>query len=312
LWTISFPQGEARRLTNDLADYSSLIDATPYAKVLAAVQITNISQLCVATAEDLSKVQQITSGEVSMTDVVTGRDGKLVGISYGRLWTMNADGSRRVELSVLNDAGWLTACNPFMVFVASHGGVADLMRIDADGSNAKRLASGAMWSPACSPDGKFVFYADIAQPGWRIRRVSIDGGDPVDVAENLGESMPGNVSISPDGTLLSYPFDVYTPEPALKVAVVPIAGGPPLKVINVPAGMDGPRWSPDGRGLQYLLTRGGATNLWEQPLAGGEAKQLTKFTSGLIVGFSWSSDHSKLLLTGVSVSSDVVLLSNLH
>jgi Tol biopolymer transport system component len=72
------------------------------------------------------------------------------------------------------------------------------------------------------------------------------------------------------------------------------------------------RWSPDGKKLHYLLTRDGATNIWEKSLRGGEAKQLTGFTSGLIFDFNWSSDHTKLLLTRGSVSSDVILLSNLR
>ncbi len=85
-----------------------------------------------------------------------------------------------------------------------------------------------------------------------------------------------------------------------------------MKTFDVPGGIRDLRWSPDGKGLQFLLTRNGATNLWEQPLAGGEPKQLTGFTSGLIFDFAWSSDHSKLLLTRGSVSSDVILLSSVQ
>jgi hypothetical protein len=80
----------------------------------------------------------------------------------------------------------------------------------------------------------------------------------------------------------------------------------------VPGGIGDLRWSPDRKKLQYLLTRDGATNIWEQPVTGGKAKQLTGFTSGLIFDFNWSSVHSKLLLTRGSVSGDVVLLRNLH
>ena len=71
-------------------------------------------------------------------------------------------------------------------------------------------------------------------------------------------------------------------------------------------------WSPDGTGIQYLMNRNGATNLWEQPLSGGKPKQVTKFTSGLIFDFSWSFDRKHLLLTRGEISSDAVLLSNLH
>ena len=168
-----------------------------------------------------------------------------------------------------------------------------------------------MWGPACTPDAKFVFYAANALPRWKIRRVSIDGGDPVDMTENPGESIPGRVAISPDGTLLAFPFDEYTP-PATNLAIASIAGGPPLKTIKAPPGLGGPRWSPDGKSLQYLLTRNNATNLWEQPVAGGAPKQITTFSSGQIFDFNWTADRKQLLITRGEITSDVVLLSNLR
>lgn len=72
------------------------------------------------------------------------------------------------------------------------------------------------------------------------------------------------------------------------------------------------RWSPDGKGLQYLLTNGDATNIWEQPLAGGSPRQITRFTSGHIFDFSWSLDGKQLFMSRGEVTSDVVLLSNLR
>jgi hypothetical protein len=50
-------------------------------------------------------------------------------------------------------------------------------------------------------------------------------------------------------------------------------------------------------------------NLWEQSLAGGEPQQFTKFSSGRIFDFDWSSDGKQLLLMRGDKISDVVLLS---
>jgi hypothetical protein len=58
------------------------------------------------------------------------------------------------------------------------------------------------------------------------------------------------------------------------------------------------RWSPDGKGLQSLVTRDGITNIWEQPLAGGKPKQLSKFTSGLIFDFTVLFLHAIARLPG--------------
>jgi hypothetical protein len=59
-----------------------------------------------------------------------------------------------------------------------------------------------------------------------------------------------------------------------------------------------------------VLTRNGASNIWEQPLTGGPPYQLTKFTSGLIANFAWSRDGKQLLLTKFNRTSDVILISN--
>lgn len=207
-----------------------------------------------------------------------------------------------------------------MVFASHEAGSIVLTRVNADGSHATTLVGGSLWgptcatctrrAPACSPDGRFVFYVNVEQPQ-KIWRIPIEGGAPVEIAEVLGDMVSGRLSVSPDGNLLAYAYEQYTVPPAgWNLTVIPIGGGAPITKFKVPGGIGGPRWSPDGEGLQYLLTQDGATNIWEQPLAGGEPKQLTKFTSGLIFDFNWSSDHTKLLLTRGGISSDVVLLNN--
>jgi hypothetical protein len=133
----------------------------------------------------------------------------------------------------------------------------------------------------------------------------------VEIGPGMGEGITGSVNASPDGKLLSYTFDQYHPN-GWKLAVLPARGGAAIKIFDVPGGANRVRWSPAGASLQYLVTQNGASNILEQPLAGGKPKKLTKFTSGLIFDFRWSSDHQRLLLTRGDVTSDVVLISNLR
>ena len=60
------------------------------------------------------------------------------------------------------------------------------------------------------------------------------------------------------------------------------------------------------------MTREGATNVWEQRLAGGEPRQITKFSSGRIFDFSWTRDGKQLLLAKGETASDVVVITNVH
>jgi Tol biopolymer transport system component len=71
-------------------------------------------------------------------------------------------------------------------------------------------------------------------------------------------------------------------------------------------------WSGDGHALQYVLTRGGVGNIWEQPLAGGPAKQITHFKGELIRDFGWSHDGEQLVVARGHLNSNVVLISNFH
>jgi Tol biopolymer transport system component len=94
------------------------------------------------------------------------------------------------------------------------------------------------------------------------------------------------------------------------LAAVPAEGGEPLYHFDAPAGLFGLAWSPDNKALDYALTREGVSNLWEQPLAGGPARQLTHFKSDLILDFAWSLDGKQLALARGNYNSNVVLISN--
>ncbi len=147
----------------------------------------------------------------------------------------------------------------------------------------------------------------------KILRLPIEGGEPKVVGEIPGVAIRGTMRASPDGQFLAFPYDVYVQQPAIKLAVISIDRGQIYKTFDSPPGVYREaclRWSPDGKALQYLLSKGDATNIWEQPLAGGSPKQITNFTSGRIFDFNWSQDGKLLLTSRGEITSDVVLLSN--
>ncbi|MGA8451183.1 MAG: hypothetical protein WA735_18425 [Candidatus Acidiferrales bacterium] len=121
---------------------------------------------------------------------------------------------------------------------------------------------------------------------------------------------------SPNGEFLAFPYDQDRPKPVSKLAVLSTKrGGHIVKIFDAPAGIYREsclRWSTDSKGLQYLLTKGDVTNIWEQPLSGGPPRQITDFTSGRIFDFNWSRDGKWLVMSRGEISSDVVLLSNLR
>jgi DNA-binding winged helix-turn-helix (wHTH) protein/Tol biopolymer transport system component len=316
LWTISYPKGIPRLLRNDLANFDMHIDATRDLKTVATVTSTMVSNIWVAPSTDLSAAQQITSGELAVLSVAESPDGRILGKTRdGKLWIFNFDGTKRTLLFGKSYVETPTACGRFLVFVADGDDSTDVIRVETDGTNPTALATGDIgWSVACSPDGRDVFYNRVGATQ-TIWRAPIEGGSSAKVADVLENGIVGNLTVSPNGKLLAYPFEEFHPVPKTKLAIISFDGNASPMVLDAPGGVFGQvtiSWAGDGKALQYLLTLNGATNVWQQPIAGGKPIQLTSFTSGKIFRFNWSLDRKHMLFSRGDTTSDVVLLTNLR
>jgi WD40 repeat protein len=282
---------------------------------MVAIANSGTSNVWVAPAGNLSQAQQITSIALPLFKIIQAPDGRLLAVGQdGKLWSLQSDGGERHIFVDVKDAGQPTSCGRYVVFSSYRTPTTQIMRVDANGADMATLASGDVGSLVCSPDGKYVFYEELGPPH-RISRIPVEGGPSVEIARVLGEFLVGRLSISPDGKRLAYPYEEYSPAPILKLAVVSADGGSTVNILTAPGGAyayGSLLWSPDGRGLQYILTQNGASNIWEQSLGGGKPRQLTTFNSGEIFDFHWSLDGKRLLLTRGEISSDAVLISNLR
>jgi Tol biopolymer transport system component len=314
LWTVSFPSGDTRAFTRDLSDYGNDLDLTHDAQTAAAIATKTAAQVWSAPAENLATAQRITNGDVPMLEVAETSEGKLL-MAGGddALWIMNSDGSQLARFSNAHNADAIAPCGHFIVFVSQEPGGSSVIRVDRSGVQPTRLAAGNLCCTVCGRDTKSVFYVTIDQPQ-KIWQVPTAGGIPTEIDEVSGSQIVGRVTVSPDGKFLAYPYTQYGHVPSVgrSSTVISIDGGPPVKNFKLlqDTGTVYLRWSPDGKGLQYILMKDGASNIWEQPLAGGPPRQLTKFSSGEIFNFNWTHDGQHLLLTRGETTSDVVLLRN--
>jgi DNA-binding winged helix-turn-helix (wHTH) protein/Tol biopolymer transport system component len=310
LWALSYPRGKAVRLTNDLENYQYSIDATRDGKNVAVIATTQASNVWVVPDAGALTGRQITSNAVPLTQVTAMPPGKvLAGSAGGEMWLMKTDGSERTPFTTVRNAYSPARCGRSVVFNSFQDDTIDLIHVDSDGLNPTRLLHGDVGPPTCSTDGHSIFFASKIKP-YVILRLSSGGGSPIEIAKSPGYEILGRLAISPDGKFLAYAYDEALPATGSKLAVIPVSGGAPLQTFKVPSDVSNLRWSPDGKALQYLLTRGDVTNICEQPLAGGASGQFTKFTSGRIFDFDWSADRKQLLLARGDTSSDVVLIRN--
>jgi Tol biopolymer transport system component len=313
LWKISFPSGEAQRLTNDLTDYSlPWLDLTADGSTVVTVETTVSSDLWKVPGGDSARATQITSGGPAIFGLsALGTDRILFGNRNRELFTANYDGSGRTQVAGSDRNilfAWGCGDGKHIVYAVPRGNASDIWRMDADGSNQLQLTHDkSALLPVCSRDGSTVtFDYEDQLSTWRM---GIDGSNPTSLGLH-GQTAPFGF-LSKDNKLVLYRLG-HPDAPQLRdqLVAVPIGGGAPVFSFDVPLGtaQNLPRWTADDHGVDIVLIRGGAANIWRQPLPSGALKQITNFPGGIIRAFNWSPDGKILFLARGSVSSDIILL----
>jgi eukaryotic-like serine/threonine-protein kinase len=333
LWQVSYPDGEPRRITNDLNVYTD-VSITADGSAIAAIQAAILASLWVVPTADnavSSGAKQITSG-VGRADGFLGvswmPDGRILYAYFdrgeSRLATISPNDSQSADLPLATGLySAPSACGDGHTIVFGGlipGKEGTIWRMDSDGGNVHQLARSSSASyPACSPNAKTVVYTDFIKEEPYLWQVSIDGEQPIRLSD---ESLTYS-AISPDGSSLASIRTI--PTKPRQIAVLSIDGGPIRATFELPPdffmvgeGGNHLAWAPNGRSVNYVAHRNGVSNLWAQPIdlsnpsSKAAPKQLTSFSSDLIFGFGWSHDGTQLALSRGRVSSDAILVSHFH
>jgi Tol biopolymer transport system component len=319
IWSVSYPEGEISRVTNDLSNYTGL-SLTADSSAFVAMQEDYVSNVWIAPRGDISKARRITSSKLDgMNEIAWTPGGKIIYCSRsGENWelsTVDADGNNRRQLTFKTGNSFspvVTSDGRYVVFISDRAGKLNLWRMTLDGNEVKQLTNdrGDSW-PDCTPDGKWVLYctrADSPDNSPNIWKVPIEGGEPI-LLTNAPSSFVS--SVSPDGKLVA--FSTWVKEDMQHhLAVMSIEGGPPIRVFDPPSA--NVRWSPDGRVLQYITwpvsDEGATSRIWSQPIDGGPPKQIVDVSPDVLFSFAWSPDGKQLAYARGSVTRDVVLITN--
>ena len=315
LWKVSYPSGEAQRLTNDLTDYSlRWLDLTADGSTVVTVENTVSSDLWSVRGGDSTQATQITSGGPPIFSVSTLGTDRILFVNRNReIFTANYDGSARTLVAGSDrniQFAWACGDGKHIVYALPRGNSSDIWRMDADGSNSLQLTHDkSALLPICSADGSLVtFIYEDQTSNWRM---GIDGSNPTSFG--LRNQNSPIVFLSKDNKLVLYLLG-HPDAPQLRdqVAALPVAGGPPAFSFELPLGSAQtlPRWAPDDHAVDLALIRGGAANIWRQPVPGGSMKQITHFPSGLIRAFNWSPDGKTLFVARGSQTNDIILLKS--
>src|ERR1700685_2559649 len=250
LWKVSYPSGEAQRLTNDLTDYSlAWLDLTADGSTVVTVESTVSLDLWSAPGGDAARATQISSGGPAIFGISTLGKDRIVFTNRNReVFTQKYDGSERTlvagsDRNVL--FAWACGDGKHIVYAVPRGNGSDIWRMDADGSNQLQLTHDqSTLLPVCSADGSLItFDYDGQLSSWRM---GIDGSNPTSLA--LHNQTSPFVFLSKDNKLVLYRLGhPDSPQDCDQMVAVPVAGGPPALSVRVPLGaaLALPPWAPD-------------------------------------------------------------------
>lgn len=316
IWYVSYPAGEARKITNDLNDYRD-VSVTGDSKTLITVQSDQQANIWITTGTDASRATQITSGNYDGANglawtpggkiIYTARTG-----DNQNLWVVDQDGNNQRQLTANagnNRSPTVSPDGRHVVFVSDRTGTRYLWKMNLDGGQPVQLTTGSDDdNPDFSPDGQWIVYKSYLYGNPNLLRVALEGGEPLRLTDKI--SVKPAVSPLPGGLIACFYRD-----PALspnKLVLIPFNGGQPVKTLDVPMSLGPLRWSTDGQSLTYIKTLGGVSNIWSQPIDGGAPVQLTNFQSDRIFWFDWSRDGKSLAYARGVVHHDVVMISDLQ
>jgi eukaryotic-like serine/threonine-protein kinase len=311
LWTISFPAGEAHRLSNDLTNYSlAWLDLSRDGSSLATIENNRTSDLWALPAGDSARAKQISPGGASIAFVTSlGKDRLFYQTDNRDLFSISLEGGNATQLAASDQhVGFASGCGDgkHIVYRKVENDQANVWRMDADGKNPVQLThEKSIAIPLCSPDGQWVTYQDPNEVATSI--ISINGGTPHPL--QLPNLPMGFTWLSTDARLVLYNYqDPAHLQARIRINVASLEGGPLKYSFERMIGAGGNAWSPDGKGIDFPVTRGGISDMWRQPLSGGPPKQYTHFSSGLIYNFAWSGDGKTLVLARGIRTADIILL----
>ena len=322
LWRVSYPGGEARRITNDLTDYLGVSLARD-ADVLVTVQAWGTSNLWVAPEGDADGAWQVTTGlDDGYFGLSLSPDGTIYYTSSAGgsqdIWSTKPDGSIRRQLTSDPRTDHQPSASPdgrFVAFTSDRTGSFHIWRMDADGANPVQLThgGGVEFAPYFTPDSRWVTFTSTEGGKTSLWKVAVDGSEAV----KLSDLVLAAPAVSPDGKLIACWYRDDSNGSRRKLTIVSFAGGELLKEFEATApdlsfNTSNPiRWTRNGRALTYFTDLGDGSGVWVQPFVGGRPTRVVSLRNERIFNFDESRDGKQAVYARGVEAADAVLMSDL-
>lgn len=315
LMRYAYPSGKRTLWTNDLQGYGNVtVAATNEMALLHSNPQSSIWVL----APGAAKATQLPGGgdtQAGAAGLAWTPQGKIVSISVAgtrtQLWEENGDGSGAHEIAASGlppvFSNLRVAPNGPMLVQALQGQSLSVWRVDANGGGAVDLTPGMLaQEPALIRGGRQVAFLGLMQKAQYLYMVPLSGGRPQKLYPQHVNSQSN--AASPDGSKLleisqQGPILLDLSGGAVKAKLLKNFPQPPWSQFG---------WTPDGKSITYVQTQGLGDNVWAWPVAGGTARELTRFDDMHINSYAFSRDGKLAISRGPTNSNVVIATRAVH
>lgn len=328
LWMLGYPDGNIRRLTNDLENYF-WISRTANGEKIVTRQQHIVAHLWLLPAGDLKKAKQLTTGGRNLDGYVGlawTTNGKVIfSARSGQvtdLYSIDPDGGNPAQLTSnagQNNTYPNVSKTGAVVFMSNRIGTAEIWRMNADGGDQRPLSIGdnkserIQW-PTLSPDGREIFFLKRSDPA-AIWKIPFDGGTPELVSRIQNGSADGPFAISPDGRWLAYRHVSERPEPASgddrtqRIGAIRLDGSAETKFFDLPVRRPIVQWTTNDS-FDFSAGTFNSSSIVRQSLTGGDGQKLLDFPDR-VFNFAWSRDGKNLVVSRGQLQGDALMITNL-
>ncbi|MBS1794537.1 MAG: PD40 domain-containing protein [Acidobacteria bacterium] len=329
LWKLSYPGGDAQRITNGLNSFETVSVSNDGRKIVA-LQTSESSNLWVSDASDVNNQKPLTTGNsnnVGQTSLNWAGGDRLVYAAsdeknaFANLWTLNlADNSRRPLTSNTDfhsDFACVSADGKTIFFNANRSRAINVWRMDATGENltpVTNVSGGLPLYPVVSPDNRFLYYLFRTPDASVIKRLDLAGSREEDFVNDPKLSPAAFLSLSGDGRFLAFlnmrsDNDADDAAGGPQFAVVATDNPADVKLVQAKGVGTLARLSADGRFLDFAAPTEGGMRILRQAVAGGEPAEVFAVQKERIFNFAWSADGGKLAVSRGHQYNDAILLT---
>jgi DNA-binding winged helix-turn-helix (wHTH) protein/Tol biopolymer transport system component len=327
IWFISYPEGEAKVITNGVKGVNG-ISITDDLNSIVATKQNRIAGSYVGSIDDLENATEISktaeAEELLQLGTDWTADGKIVYSKTNNgnadIWIMNSDGTKSRQLTSDDSADFVpkvSADERFIFFLSNRSGAMSIWRMDLSGGNQTEIVKGkSFFAPSVSEKNDYIYYSAKSKdkPHNVLWRADFDGKN----AKEVTSVRTFFAKVSPDGKYVFcfYPDAEKDPEDLTQPLKLTILSAQDGKIIRQFASLKRrafPKieWQQDSKAFLILEKVNDKTTLSVQPIDGGEAKILKDWKTENVYQIALSKDGEKLFYEKGEEVTSIIQLKDL-